>query len=160
FIGTHDRISVRSSAATQTRPRRDASWILSARETEIVTLRPSTKPASVRPRWNASVRYRLPSAEPWIEDPNDRHRRLLRARRTRPPRHTAAEKCDEFPPPHGAYPKAKDHGLSIAPCIAARSGHLCPLWVISDVTNSGDESRYVRFASQSGHKLGAPVHVC
>src|SRR5262249_46897958 len=37
--------------------------------------------------------------------------RLLRVRRQRPCGYTAAEKCDEFPPPHGAYPKAKDHGL-------------------------------------------------
>ena len=30
-----------------------------------------------------------------------------------------------FPPPHGAYPKAKDHERIIAPCIAAKNGHLC-----------------------------------
>src|SRR5262245_57728122 len=35
---------------------------------------------------------------------------LLRARRERPSGYTAADKCDEVPPPHGAYPKAKDHG--------------------------------------------------
>src|SRR5262249_2178343 len=34
---------------------------------------------------------------------------LLRARRERPCRR-AADNGDEFPPPHGAYPKAKDHG--------------------------------------------------
>src|SRR6516165_10687366 len=41
----------------------------------------------------------------------------------------AAGKCDKFPPPHGAYPKAKDHGLSIAglgassgPCTTAKAG--------------------------------------
>src|SRR5262245_22849272 len=39
---------------------------------------------------------------------------LLRARRERPSGYTAADKCDEFPPPHGADPKAKDHGRSIA----------------------------------------------
>src|SRR5262245_9964012 len=37
---------------------------------------------------------------------------LLRPRRERPRGYTV--KRDEFPPPHGAYPKAKDHGLSIA----------------------------------------------
>jgi hypothetical protein len=52
-----------------------------------------------------------------VQIPDHRHRRLLRARRKRPSRYTAAEKCDEFPPPHGAYPKAKDHELIIAPCI-------------------------------------------
>src|SRR5262245_2164759 len=51
---------------------------------------------------------------PAVEKADHRHRRLLRARRERPCRHTAAEKCDEFPPPHGAYPKAKDHGSTIA----------------------------------------------
>src|SRR5262249_42292219 len=50
-------------------------------------------------------------------------RRLLRARRERPSGYSAAEKCDEVPPPHGAYPKAKDHELIIAPCVAAKSGH-------------------------------------
>ena len=39
---------------------------------------------------------------------------VLRTRRKRPSGDTATEKGDEFPPPHGAYPKAKDHGLSIA----------------------------------------------
>src|SRR5215510_3791674 len=54
---------------------------------------------------------------------------LLRVRRERPSGYTAADQYDEVPPPHGAYPKAKDHELIIAPCIAARSGHFCPLWV-------------------------------
>src|SRR5262245_6726651 len=61
--------------------------------------------------------------------------RLLRARRERPSGYTAADECDEFPPPHGAYPKAKDHGLSIAgrgPCIAAKAATHCPLRVIDD----------------------------
>src|SRR5262249_57363628 len=40
--------------------------------------------------------------------------RLRRARRERPGDCGAAEKWDEAPPPHGAYPKAKDHGRSIA----------------------------------------------
>jgi hypothetical protein len=48
------------------------------------------------------------------EKSDHRHRRLLRPRRERPSGHTAAEKRDEFPPPHGAFPKAKDHGRSIA----------------------------------------------
>src|SRR5262245_17904424 len=48
-----------------------------------------------------------------VEESDNRHR-LLRARRERPSYRRAAEKCDEFPPPHGAYPKAKDHGRSIA----------------------------------------------
>src|SRR5262249_1941640 len=40
--------------------------------------------------------------------------RLLRARRERPCGYTAADECYEVPPPHGADPKAKDHGLTIA----------------------------------------------
>src|SRR5262245_50673129 len=39
---------------------------------------------------------------------------VMRAALERPSGYTAAEKRDEFPPPHGAYPKAKDHGRSIA----------------------------------------------
>src|SRR5262249_46354887 len=38
----------------------------------------------------------------------------LRARRRRPRDYPAAGEGDEFPPPHGAYPKAKDQGRSIA----------------------------------------------
>src|SRR5215813_1980417 len=49
-----------------------------------------------------------------VKECDHRHRRLLRARRERPSSYTAADKCDEVPPPHGAYPKAKDHGPSIA----------------------------------------------
>src|SRR5262249_10900016 len=40
-------------------------------------------------------------------------RGLLRARRERPRGRRASKNGDEFPPPHG-YPKAKDHGRSIA----------------------------------------------
>jgi hypothetical protein len=39
---------------------------------------------------------------------------LLRTRRERPSCRRAAEKHDESAPAHGAYPKARDHGLSIA----------------------------------------------
>src|SRR5262249_61588548 len=56
------------------------------------------------------------------ENPDHRHRRLLRARRRWPSRRTAAEKRDKFPPPHGAYPKAKDRGLSIAGSWSAFRG--------------------------------------
>jgi hypothetical protein len=37
--------------------------------------------------------------------------RRLRARRERPERCRTTEHRDELAPPHGAYPKAKDHGL-------------------------------------------------
>src|SRR5262249_22938216 len=54
---------------------------------------------------------------------------LLRACRERPSSYTAAEECDEFPPPHGADPKAKDHGTKYSRCwggsvarIAIKSG--------------------------------------
>jgi len=53
----------------------------------------------------------------WRSRPKEadgRQLRLLRARQERPRYCRAAEKCDELPPPHGAYPKAKDHGRSIA----------------------------------------------
>src|SRR5262249_23167097 len=43
-------------------------------------------------------------------------RRLLRACRERPGGYTATEKRDELPPPHGAYPKAKDHGTKYSRC--------------------------------------------
>src|SRR5262245_23267423 len=58
------------------------------------------------------------------EKSNHRHCWLLRARSERPRGYTAAEKCDVFPPPHGADPKAKDHGniAGQGPCIAAKKG--------------------------------------
>ena len=43
-----------------------------------------------------------------VDKPDYRQGLLLRARRQRPSRRrAAAEECDEFPPPHGAYPKAR-----------------------------------------------------
>src|SRR4029453_9511613 len=67
--------------------------------------------------------------------------RLLRSRRERPSGYTAAEKCDEFPPPHGAYPKAKDHELIIAPCIAAkRATHVRDGSFATEAIRSGDWS--------------------
>src|SRR5262249_14262590 len=59
--------------------------------------------------------------------------------------YTAAEKCDEFPPPHGAYPKAKDHEPIIAPCIAAKSGHSSPVRVIRVDLASGASPLVSRF---------------
>src|SRR5262249_44091436 len=76
----------------------------------------------VRPRFRIILDERVEHA-----DPADTVC-LLRPCRERPCCR-AADKADEVPPPHGAYPKAKDHGLSIAglragsgPCIAVRSG--------------------------------------
>src|SRR5262249_17760414 len=61
--------------------------------------------------------------------------RLLRLRRNRPD-NRAAEKPDEFPPPHGPSPRQRNSYLSTfadraALCITARLGGRCPLWVIS-----------------------------
>jgi hypothetical protein len=50
-----------------------------------------------------------------VDIPDHRHRRLLPTRRERPCGYSA-EKCDEVPPPHGAYPKAKDHGTKYSRC--------------------------------------------
>src|SRR5262249_51726163 len=59
-----------------------------------------------------------------------RHLRPLRARRERPCSRCTTNERDELAPPHGAYPKAKDHELIIALCIAAKSSPPCPRWVI------------------------------
>src|SRR5262245_37112984 len=59
---------------------------------------------------------RIGSRQCAAEEPNHRHRRLLRPRRERPSGYTAADKCDEFPPPHGAYPKAKDCRTKYSRC--------------------------------------------
>src|SRR5262249_60379191 len=74
------------------------------------------KAGAASPRlWGAAARpARVGGGRTPAEKSDHRHRRLLRPRRERPSGHTAAEKRDEFPPPHGAFPKAKDHGRSIA----------------------------------------------
>src|SRR5262249_45398305 len=89
---------------------------------------------------------------PGSEETDHRHRPLLRARGNRPSGYTAADKCDEVPPPHGAYPKAKDHELIIAPCIATRSGHLCPLWVKLDKVTEAPTPLHFRFAPESDRR--------
>ena len=43
----------------------------------------------------------MPVADPAVEKPNHRHRRLLRARGERPRRRRAAESVDELAPLHG-----------------------------------------------------------
>src|SRR5215470_15860203 len=79
-------------------------------------------------RCEASVPLRIALGESHQRADAPHPIRPLRARRERPRGYTAADKCDEFPPPHGAYPKAKDHGSSIAglgvasvACIATKS---------------------------------------
>src|SRR5262249_26691480 len=92
------------------------------------------------------------------QEPDRRHlARLLRARRNRPSGYTAAEKCDEFPPPHGAYPKAKDHKLIIAPCIAAKSGHSFPSWVINGRGGRSHTSAHVRFTLKADKRRLASI---
>src|SRR5262249_39887016 len=90
-----------------------------------------------------------------IDESDDRYRRLLRPRRERP-HCRAAEKGDEIATPHGAYPKAKDHGLSIAglagsvACIATKSAGSCPVWVNCVGGDQSGRAAYVRFAPESG----------
>src|SRR5262249_50299600 len=77
-----------------------------------------------------------------VEEPDHRHTRLLRPRRERPCGYTAAEKCDEFPPPHGAYPKAKDHGTKYSRSGAvhrSNSGPLVSALLIFPVGSSATE---------------------
>src|SRR5262249_18176789 len=61
-----------------------------------------------------------------VKKSDHRHRRLLRACRERPCGRSAAEECNELASPHGAYPKARDHGPSIAarPVHRSKSGPL------------------------------------
>jgi hypothetical protein len=60
-------------------------------------LRPSTKPVSLRP---AKCVHELPEGTLLraIEEPDHRHRHLLRARREWPRRRCASEKRDELAP--------------------------------------------------------------
>jgi hypothetical protein len=63
------------------------------------------------------------------EEPDYRWRSLLPVRRERPRRGHAANEHDEFPPPHGAYPKAKGHGpeySSVLERVQARAAQQKP----------------------------------
>jgi hypothetical protein len=55
------------------------------------------------------------------QHPEGAHAKLLRIRRDRLIGQCAAEQRDEFAPPHGAYPEARDHGVSIAGQAVHRS---------------------------------------
>ena len=72
-----------------------------------------------------------------VKKSDHRHRRLLRTRRERPRGYTAAEKCDEFPPPHGVDPKAKDHGTKYSRCWWG--GSVARIAIKSGPLMSGDE---------------------
>src|SRR5262249_23699116 len=67
------------------------------------------------------------------EHPDASHTgRLLRSRHHRP--RSRAEKCDEFPPPHGSPLARTELYHTIAEtvfCVTANFGGECPLWVIS-----------------------------
>src|SRR6516162_2818975 len=105
--------SAASSAERSARPSAQGYWI--------ATVRPVGPAKFVQPL-HESRSPRRPgggASRPQIADGRE-FRRLLRARRERPRCH-AAEQRDELAPPHGAYPKAKDHGLSIAG-LAGRGG--------------------------------------
>src|SRR5262245_16564981 len=82
---------------------------------------------------------------------------LLRPRRERPGGRRAADKADEVPPPHGAYPKAKDHGLSIAGQAVHRrkSGPLMP--GPGQNRRSGTIPEHVRSTSVSGPRVTRPI---
>jgi hypothetical protein len=58
---------------------------------------------------------------------------LLRARRERPRCRRAAQSQDELAPFHRDDPKPEDHAeySRSRPCIAAKAGCSCPLWVMS-----------------------------
>src|SRR5262249_53672365 len=74
-------------------------------------------PASFsQPLYECSKPLALDRRRARTQEPNGRQlTSLLCARRERP-RYTAAEKRDEFPPPHGAYPKVKDHRIKYSRC--------------------------------------------
>src|SRR5262249_21389195 len=93
-----------------------------SRQAVVVTFRPAKRDRQIltldKPRFTKTLAERCDNARGFsrraaAEETDHRHCRLLRARCERPSGCRAADKCDEFPPPHGAYPKAKDHGRSI-----------------------------------------------
>ena len=86
-----------------------------------------------------------------------RHRRLLRSRGQRPCNYRAAEKPDEFPPPHGIYspgrepPSCKSNtNLERRPCTASQ--HVKRAHVrFGSKADIGEGATDVRFTPKSGH---------
>src|SRR5215468_2203324 len=81
---------------------------------------------------------------PNVDEADDRHRRLLRARRERPSDGRAAQQCDEVAPSHAekAYQR-------VALCVTAKLARQGPLWVISDHSVRHRRSRHARFAPKA-----------
>src|SRR5262245_19536554 len=129
---------------------------------DVASFRPTQALQRLAERCNARLclRIALGKAHQHADPPHPAG--LLPARRERPDGYTAAKKCDEFPPPHGAYPKAKDHEPIIARCVAQKAcsqslrldagvlNHLAPLLsfvgerAISAATSRQFELAYVR----------------
>ncbi len=102
-----------------------------------------------------------PAGRPGAEDADHRHRLLLRARSERPCGHHAAEKCNEFPPPHEGFPTWTDSKRAEAITFRGNAGCAyaakfvgqCLRWVIN--RPDGPEIRrplYPRKRTQVGHR--------
>src|SRR5262249_54253142 len=72
----------------------------SAKRYSIATLRPSTKPTSLKPRRNASLRFGRSFCPRLVRKPTTGNHWLLRAQGERPRRRRAAEQRDELPALH------------------------------------------------------------
>ena len=68
---------------------------------------PSIYPVCLRPRCNAAMRFSTDSDDPGPRYPDQRHRRLLRARRQRPSHGSAAEQRDELASSHSITSSAR-----------------------------------------------------
>jgi hypothetical protein len=88
-----------------------------------------------------------------IEKSDHRQCRLLRTRRERPHRCGAADERDEFATPHGAYPKARDQGQSIAGRgRASQQKRAAQVWSGSSASFEAS-SRAVRYYPERRHLL-------
>ena len=85
---------------------------LCAQRYSIATLRPSTKPVSLKPLRKAATRMGVAVRHAGVEEANHRNGRLLRACRDRPRRRRAAKKRDELPPPQVEHPAASALGIA------------------------------------------------
>src|SRR5262249_1572863 len=80
----------------------------------------------LRERRDTRHRFRIVHGK-WLKHTDPPHLvDLLRARRERPRGGRATNNCDEFPPPHGAYPKAKDHGTKHSRCWGGSVARIAP----------------------------------
>jgi hypothetical protein len=148
----------RSAASAPSR-----SWCSSAQRYSIAMFWPSTNPASLRPWRKAATKCAEPAAAVLRRNPITGIAgccaRAAKGQAAALP--SSAMKSRRLTGSPQSQPSRTDYSRS-GPCIAARSGNLCPRWVISAVSAmsaTGPVSRLFRTRRGTDPPLFNPAHV-